>query len=420
MKKLLTLSTLALCVCWPVAGAHAQQRKSADVYAEVRAAMDEYDFETAESLLEEDIARLKKRRKPTDEADSLLAEVQRYMSKLEATERVVFIDSVVVDKAQLLSRIPLSGESGSLHAYSTYFQRPDTMGCVVFKNQLGNHLVFAQPEKGGGAMLYQSEMVGTEWSPATRLSGLFDEEVPPRSMGYPFMLTDGVTLYYAAIDAEGLGGYDIYMTRYDAGDQTFLMPENIGMPFNSPANDYMYAVDEFNNLGWFATDRNQPEGKVCIYTFIPNATRRLYNTEEMDGRELGRRARIASIRDTWTDKQEMERAKAALSALYSVDGVAQKKGDFEFVVNDALTCTAEDDFKNAEARGQVKFWLECSKMLKENTDQLARLRDEYATSDDAKRQQLAPQIRILEGKQGKLIQDKLSIEKKIRQLETGL
>ncbi|MFR3186749.1 MAG: hypothetical protein ACLTOV_01045 [Phocaeicola sp.] len=43
----------------------------------------------------------------------------------------------------------------------------------------------------------------------------------------------------------------------------------MGMPFNSPYNDYMYALDDFNNLGWFATDRFQPEGKVCIYVFAP-------------------------------------------------------------------------------------------------------------------------------------------------------
>ena len=27
-------------------------------------------------------------------------------------------------------------------------------------------------------------------------------------------------------------------------------------------------ITEFNDLGWFASDRYQPEGKVCIYVFI--------------------------------------------------------------------------------------------------------------------------------------------------------
>ena len=49
---------------------------------------------------------------------------------------------------------------------------------------------------------------------------------------------------------------------------TYLAPENVGMPFNSPYNDYMYVIDEFNNLGWFASDRYQPEDKSAyMYSF---------------------------------------------------------------------------------------------------------------------------------------------------------
>ena len=120
MKKYLILSSIIAMTGCPSVQLSAQQKKDADLYAEVKAAMDEYDFDTATDLLEKEIARLQKRRKPTEEAEQLLTEVQRYAGKLEATERVVFVDSVVVDKDKLLSQYPLSGESGSLYAYSTY------------------------------------------------------------------------------------------------------------------------------------------------------------------------------------------------------------------------------------------------------------------------------------------------------------
>ena len=81
-------------------------------------------------------------------------------------------------------------------------------------------------------------------------------------------MSDGITLYYAS-DGEGsLGGYDIFVTRYDSENGNYLRPDNIGMPFNSPANDYMYAIDEFNNIGWFASDRYQLITKsvsMCLY-----------------------------------------------------------------------------------------------------------------------------------------------------------
>ena len=236
MKKYLILSSIIAMTGCPSVQLSAQQKKDADLYAEVKAAMDEYDFDTATDLLEKEIARLQKRRKPTEEAEQLLTEVQRYAGKLEATERVVFVDSVVVDKDKLLSQYPLSGESGSLYAYSTYFQKPDTVGCVVFKNQLGNHVIFAQPDKEGRQMLWQQEMVGTDWTSPARISGL-DEEGETLTMGYPYMLSDGTTLYYAAVGEDGLGGYDIYMTRYDIDSQPFLTPENTGVPFNKPGSD---------------------------------------------------------------------------------------------------------------------------------------------------------------------------------------
>ena len=36
-----------------------------------------------------------------------------------------------------------------------------------------------------------------------------------------------------------MGGYDIFVTRYNSDTDNYLNPENVGMPFNSPFNDYM-------------------------------------------------------------------------------------------------------------------------------------------------------------------------------------
>ena len=107
-----------------------------------------------------------------------------------------------------------------------------------------------------------------------------------------------ITLYYGAKGPESIGGYDIFVTRYDMDERKFLYPENIGMPFNSLANDYLYAIDEINNIGWFVSDRHQPEGKVCIYIFIPNTTRKTYDFNNIDQEKLTRLARISSIKET--------------------------------------------------------------------------------------------------------------------------
>ena len=118
-----------------------------------------------------------------------------------------------------------------------------------------------------------------KWSDGSLLPGSINEAM---NADYPYVLTDGITIYYASDGPGSMGGYDIFVTRYNTNTDSYLMPENVGMPFNSPYNDYMYVIDEFNDLGWFASDRYQPEGKVCIYVFIPNSSKQVYNYEGMD------------------------------------------------------------------------------------------------------------------------------------------
>ena len=103
----------------------------------------------------------------------------------------------------------------------------------------------------------------------------------PANEAYPFFLNDGVTLYYASNGEGSIGGYDIFITRLNLENNTYLKPENVGMPFNSIYNDYMMAVDEMLNIGWFVSDREQIPGKVTIYLFIPNSSKQTYNLDEI-------------------------------------------------------------------------------------------------------------------------------------------
>lgn len=96
------------------------------------------------------------------------------------------------------------------------------------------------------------------------------------------MLSDGVTVYFASDNESGLGGYDIYITQYNTNTNMYLPPENIGMPYNSPANDYLLVIDDIKGIGYFASDRYMTDGNVCVYTFIPNDEKQILRdtTEE--------------------------------------------------------------------------------------------------------------------------------------------
>ena len=351
---------------------------------------------------------------PTPEELAEMARQEKYDRKLMMTERVTFIDSILLKKEEVMDMLYLGNENGSVDSYANFFnvKEKDTLDCTLFRSQLGDKIIYAQPDTSAVLHLYASEMIGQKWCEPVMLPGLEDTV----SHNYPFMLSDGTTLYYASKSEEGLGGYDIYMTRWDSDDQRFLKPENIGMPFNSTANDYLYLVDEFNQLGWFVTDRGQGGDTVCVYCFIPNETRRIYDTSTIGRDTLVALANINSIRDTWTDQ---ERVKDALNRLDMVRNKSKKsvKSQFHFVVNDRITYTNLSQFRHDESRKLAEEWLKLVDERNKASEQLVKLRMDYSLANDEKKAELATTLLSLEQKYEKLIADVHSLEKEIRIFE---
>ena len=351
---------------------------------------------------------------PTPEELAEMARQEKYDRKLMMTERVTFIDSILLKKEEVMDMLYLGNENGSVDSYANFFnvKEKDTLDCTLFRSQLGDKIIYAQPDTSAVLHLYASEMIGQKWCEPVMLPGLEDTV----SHNYPFMLADGTTLYYASKSEEGLGGYDIYMTRWDSDDQRFLKPENIGMPFNSSANDYLYLVDEFNQLGWFVTDRGQGEDTVCVYCFIPNETRRIYDTSTIGRDTLVALANINSIRDTWTDQ---ERVKDAQNRLDMVRNKSKKsvKSQFHFVVNDRITYTNLSQFRHDESRKLAEEWLKLVDERNKASEQLDKLRMDYSLANDEKKAELATTLLSLEQKYEKLIADVHSLEKEIRIFE---
>ena len=351
---------------------------------------------------------------PTPEELAEMARQENYERKLQVTERVTFIDSMLLKKEEVMDMLYLGNENGSVASYAKFFnvKEKDTLDCALFRSQLGDKIIYAQPDTAAVLHLYASEMIGQKWCEPVLLPGLEDTV----SHNYPFMLADGTTLYYASKSEEGLGGYDIYMTRWDSDTQRFFKPENIGMPFNSAANDYLYLVDEFNQLGWFVTDRGQGGDTVCVYCFIPNETRRIYDTSTMGRDTLVALANINSIRDTWTDQ---ERVKDALNRLDILRTKSKKsaQSQFHFIVNNRITYTNLSQFRNEESRKLANKWLKLVDERNKASEQLEELRKQYSVSRPEKKAELAASILALEQKYEKLIADVRSMEKEIRIFE---
>ena len=307
----------------------------------------------------------------------------RITNMREMTQKIIIVDSIVVNKDQFLASIRLSSECGQLMNTGAFFR--NQLQGTLYLNEMGNKVYFSQPD-GHQQQLYTADKLGNEWSKPQPLQGL-SEGIDEAS--YPFMLTDGLTFYFAGKGEESIGGYDIFMTRYDSRSGSFLKPENIGMPFNSEANDYMYAIDEANRIGYFASDRRQPEGKVCIYIFIPSDTRKTYDNSKYTEEQIRNFADITSIADTWGDGSERKAALDRIKSKYAthdVPGQLVSTGDAASAV----------EFHSKEANSLYQKLLKEQNALDIVNSNLDMLRQKYHKANASERNSMKSEILKLE------------------------
>ena len=353
---------------------------------------DMYRFEDAVNCFEEYIADLTKRKRSTEEAEALLEKSKADLRMLKGVEDVCIIDSFVVDKANFLSAYKISEESGKLFMFNEFFQTEGDYPGTVYETEIGNKIYYSEKGERGNLDIFSKNKLLNEWSNGRPLPGSINES---GNANYPFVLSDGVTIYYAT-DGEGLGGYDIFVTRYNTNTDSYLTPENVGMPFNSPYNDYMYVIDEYNNLGWFASDRFQPEEKVCIYVFIPNSSKQTYNYEAMDPQQMIRLAQIHSLKETWKDENTVAEALQRLKEAINHKPQERRVVDFEFVIDDNTTYYLLSDFQSPKAKQLFQSYRQLEKDYLQQEDKLDGLRQQYATANQQGKEKLAPAILDLE------------------------
>ena len=362
--------------------------------------------------------RKKRVKKPVVEVPQ---EDPRITSMREMTQQITIIDSIVTDKDQLLSQLLLSDETGRILSSSAFWGKGDST--TVFVNEMGNKAYFSQPDDSLKQQLCTSDLLGGEWSKPQLLNGI-SEGISETA--YPFMLADGLTFYFAGKGEESIGGYDIFMTRYDAHNNSFLKPENIGMPFNSEANDYLFAIDEYAHIGYFVSDRRQPEGKACLYIFIPQSSRKTYDPIVYTPAEIRGFADISSIADTWGNGEERSAALAryqaiSINSLKGTNTNAQPEDNtvasLELVINDALTYSSARDFRSREAAVLYKQLIEARQQLCLLNEQLEKSRSFYPQAAGAEKKTLQREMLQAEAEVTKLYSRIGTLEKEARNAE---
>lgn len=341
---------------------------------------DKYYFENAAEAYRSYIANPAPDEKSLDEIKRKLAQAELGARFLKRVENIVIVDSMVVEKSSFMSRFKPADEIGSLT------QNPGlpggNFGGLTYTTQRGDRSYFSKIVDEHFDLFTKNKLL-SDWSEELPLTDLNTKD----NENFPFLMLDGVTLYYASDGPESMGGYDIFVTRLNMSTNNFLKPENVGMPYNSPFNDYMMVIDELHNVGWFASDRYLPEDKVAIYQFVPNAQKKIYRDENLDS--LIAKSRIDVIKPLKNANQ---------NAYLLQEVTPEQSAHDKIFINDEVKYLDEKEFVSNVARN---LYFQSEKMAEEldaSISNLAKLRLEYADATAEKKKELTGEIMTLEKK----------------------
>ena len=322
--------------------------------------------------------------------------LQRYLRRVE---RVAIIDSVLVPlNSQLLTlNSQLSPEAGQLQY--------DSIAGLKYTNQRGDNRLWSEHLDSAHIILASHRLLDT-WTTPDTLPEIIN--FTPYQIS-PYLLNDGVTLYFAAQDTNGLGGLDLYVSRYNTATELYTSPENLGFPYNSPANEYMYIVDENQGVGYLATDRFAPQGYVHIYSLaIPE------QKQYCRGMAPDSLAAYAQLRAFY----KAERLDYAPSEPSELSEPSVSHDAISFVINDSVIYTSVDDFRSPEAKTLFIDWEKLLLQADTEMELLSSLRQQYMEADEQTQTTLAPQILRLENTSSQLQERCRSLVQEIRHLET--
>lgn len=121
---------------------------------------------------------------------------------------------------------------------------------------------FAQPDKSGSWNINHSTFNDTTWNAPAMLN---EENTSIGDEIFPLVSNDGSKLYFSSNALFGMGGYDIYMCEWDESTNDWGAPTNLGFPFSSPADDFLFMNTSDGNYSIFSSNRDCAKDSITIY-----------------------------------------------------------------------------------------------------------------------------------------------------------
>ena len=149
-------------------------------------------------------------------------------------------------------QVPDQLDSSALHPFSKALYAPSG----------SDRIIYSAEDAAGIRNLFVTELQDTLWTYPSMLNesitSLSDEI-------YPMLSPDGKSLYFSSDGLYGVGGYDLYVSRWDEEMKDWSEPVNMGFPYSSPYDDFLYVSDDEEGHVFFASNRDCSADSVWVY-----------------------------------------------------------------------------------------------------------------------------------------------------------
>ena len=133
---------------------------------------------------------------------------------------------------------------------------------ALYAPENASQIYYSAQDADGIGNIYMTERQDTAWT----YPALLNENVTSASNEiYPMLSPDGKSLYFASEGLYGVGGYDLYVSEWDQENNEWSAPVNMGFPYSSPADDFLFVNTPDGEYTIFASNRDCPADSVWVY-----------------------------------------------------------------------------------------------------------------------------------------------------------
>lgn len=182
----------------------------------------------------------------------------------DGTQLVVYIDHITELEDLYISKKKPNG-FGKIEKLSENANKEKEYSGSIFETEDGPILYFVRKGKDcvGESDIFTARQLPTgAWgiprNIGTKINTKYKED-------FPWLSMDGKTLYFASEGHSSMGGFDLFKSSWDDGENAWTEPVNLGYPLNTSDDERQISILPDNRAGYVSAVRPGGLGDLDIY-----------------------------------------------------------------------------------------------------------------------------------------------------------